>query len=39
MAFRMTVQPEDENYSGEDAENALQAVVEALASQRAMLRQ
>lgn len=39
MAFRMTVQPEDENYSGEDAENALQAVVETLASQGAVLRQ
>ena len=35
----MTIQPEDENYSGEEAESALQAVVEALASQGAMLRQ
>ena len=39
MAFRLTVQPEDENYSGEEAEGALQAVVEALASQGAVLRQ
>ena len=39
MAFRMTIQPEDENYSGEEAESALQAVVEALGSQGAMLRQ
>jgi len=39
MAFRLTVQPEDENYSGEEAEGALQAVVDALASQGAVLRQ
>ena len=39
MAFRMTVQPEDENYSGEDAEAATQAIIEALAAQGAVLRQ
>ena len=39
MAFRLTIQPEDENYSGEDAEAALAAVVQALATQGAVLRQ
>ena len=39
MAFRMTIQPEDENYSGDDAEGALQALVEVLAAQGAVLRQ
>ena len=35
----MTIQPEDENYSGDDAEGALQALVEVLAAQGAVLRQ
>lgn len=39
MAFHLTLQPVDEAFSGEAAEEAMQAVIEALSSVGAQLRQ
>lgn len=39
MSFHMTLQPNEESFSGEDAEKALEAAIEALATTGARLRQ
>ena len=39
MAFHLTLQPVDEAFSGEAAEEAMHAVIEALNSVGAQLRQ
>lgn len=38
LAFRMTLQPMSEDFTGEDADNALSAAIEALEATGAMLR-